>query len=183
VSIVFFQDDAELARLTAEPPAIPQPPARISTPNPVPAPTAAPACCPVARPVPAPIPSAATPARPAATPAPPPLRPAISILPTGAPLGRVEVLRGRPLAFWLRAFSGDAEVPVRSWTVVSGEVGTAEATSGPGSMPFRTSWPRMPLPDRTFELAFRIDVGGFGFAQRSVDAAMTVVVRSPALEG
>src|SRR5207249_143462 len=130
VSVVFFQDDAEIARLLAPTPApgvirpAPSVPSTASaTARPFP-----PTCC-AARSVP----TIASP-----TPAPPkPIRPGISLLPVGAPLATLEVLRGRAISLWPRAFVDDREVPVRSWTVIAGDPGEALVTSGPGAVPFQ----------------------------------------------
>ena len=177
VSIVFFQDDAELARRLAAPTQEPRPatpaPATPSvsavTPRPI-----TPACCSVQR-------SVVTIASP--TPAPVrPIRPGISLLPASAPLARVEVLRGRAVSWYLRAFVDDREVPVRSWTVIAGDPGETLATSGSGSVPFRTSWRRLPQPGAAYEIVFRIEVDGPDTGYRLVGASIAVVVRSPALE-
>jgi hypothetical protein len=173
ISIVFFQDDAELARVRAT-----DTPARVvpSPPPPTPSPTARPlasACCAADRPV----------ARAAPTPAPPkPIRPGLSLLPASAPLSRLEVLRGRAVSLWPRAFADDREVPVRSWTVIAGEAGEAVATAGSGAVPFRSSWTRLAPPNAAYELVFRIEVDTPETGQRAVDAVIAVVVRSPALE-
>lgn len=172
VGIVFFQDDAELARLLAvETP----PPATTTFPPPAPSPgmrPLTPACCPAERPTAAALPT------PAST---KPIRPGISVLPVSAPLSSLEVLRGRAIALWLRAFVDDREVPVRSWTVIAGEAGAPVATAGSGTVPFRSSWPRLAPPGAAYEVVFRIEVDTPDTGHRLVDAAIAVVVRSPAL--
>jgi hypothetical protein len=177
VSIVFFQDDAELARLLA---ATPSP--GVNRPTQAPVGTARPGrptCCQADRP--------GTTARPGPTAAPTaaptkPIRPGISLLPAGAPLAGLEVLRGRTVALWARAFVEDHEVPVRSWSVVSGYVGDAPATAGPGGVPLRTSWPRLAPPGAAFQIVLRIEVDTLETGHRTADVAIAVVVRSPALE-
>jgi len=179
VSVVFFQDDAELARLRAiatpsaaviTPPIVStRPPASIS-------PTAratAPGCCTTPRPVSIPMPTPA-PAR--------PLRPGLSLLSVSAPLASLEVLRGRVVALWPRAFVDDREVPVASWTLIAGEAGDAVGTAGSAGVPFRTSWPRLAPPGAAYELVFRIEVDTPETGHRTADARITVTVRSPALE-
>ena len=179
VSIVFFQDDAELARLLAAPTQGP----RSVTPAPA-MPSVSPAttrlvttaCCAANR-------SVVTIASPTPTPAPArPIRPGISLLPASAPLARVEVLRGRAVSLYLRAFVDDREVPVRSWTVIAGDPGETLATGGSGSIPFRTSWRHLPQPGAAYEIVFRIDVDSPDTGHRVIDATIAVVVRSPALE-
>ena len=171
VSIVFFQDDAELARL-----AVNTPTPAASPPPPVPSPTTRPlalACCAaqqsvaITAPTPAPLKT---------------IRPGISLLPVSAPLSTVEVLRGRAVSLWPRAFADDREIPVRWWTVVGGDAGEAFATAGPGAVPFRSSWARLAPPGAAYELVFRIEVDAPDTGHRTVDAVIAVIVRSPALE-
>jgi hypothetical protein len=173
VSVVFFQDDAELARLLA-----PERTAPTTSPPRPGAPSSigrAPAtmCCPADRAV----------ATPPFTPAQiKPIRPGLSLLPASAPLSSLEVLRGRGVSLWPRAFVDGREVPVRSWTLVAGEAGHAFATAGPGTSPFRSSWPRLAPPGAAYELVFRIEVDSPDGGHRTADAAIAVVVRSPALQ-
>jgi hypothetical protein len=173
VSIVFFQDDSELARLQsvdnsppAGAPSHPQTPTSNARPL-------APTCCAAERP--------------AGVAAPPiartkPIRPGISLLPVSAPLTTLEVLRGRAVELWPRAFIDDREVPVRSWSVIGGEAGEALATAGSGSVPFRSRWTRLAPPGATWEVVFRIEVDTPDGGRRTVNGAIAVVVRSPALE-
>ncbi len=174
VSIVFFQDDAELARLLAArtpSPAIATPPS--SGPWPTAARSIAPACCSTARPIAIPT-SNPRPTR--------PIRPGISLLPVSAPISNIEVLRGRAVALWPRAFVDDREIPVLSWAVIAGETGDALATAGSGGVPFRTSWPRLAAPGAVYPVVFRIEVDTPETGHRTVDAPIAVIVRSPALQ-
>lgn len=179
VSVVFFQDDAELARLRAiatPSPAVITPPIVTTRPPASPTSTArptSPGCCTAVRPVATPMPTPA-PAR--------PLRPGLSLLSVSAPLASLEVLRGRAVALWPRAFADDREVPVSSWTLIAGEAGAALATAGSAGVPFRTSWPRLAPPGAAFELVFRVEVDTPETGRRTADARITVTVRSPALE-
>ena len=173
ISVVFFQDDAELARLvavatrspavTASPPSLPSQAAR----------SAAPACCPATRPVPMPA-STPPPAR--------PIRAGVSLLPVSAPLSSVEVLRGRAVALWPRAFVDDREVPVLTWALVAGDPGEALVLAGSGGAPFRTSWRRLAPPGAAYDLVFRMEVDLPDTGHRTADARITLIVRSPALE-
>ena len=174
VSVVFFQDDAEMARLTAvttrAPAATPSPPPVIlPTPRPL-----APTCCVAQQAV------TITPPIPALAKT---IRPGVSVFPTSAPLGRFEVLRGREISLWPRAFVDGREIPVRSWAVVGGDAGDPLASAGSGEVPFRSSWARLAPPGATFELVFRIEVDAPDIGRRIVDAMIEVAVRSPALEG
>jgi hypothetical protein len=173
VSIVFFQDDAELARLIAVD--TPRPAVTSSLPA-TPAGTAPSllsACCSAKSPPVAAILPSPAPAR--------PVRPGISLFPLSAPLTTVEVLRGRAVALWPRAFVDDREIPVHSWTVIGGEVGETIATTGAGDVPFRTAWRRLASPGIPYEVVFRIEVDTPETGHRIVDAAIAVIVRSPAL--
>lgn len=173
ISIVFFQDDAELARLLGDAPAPavtrPAPSTPPVTTRPVP-----PGCC-------APQPPVVTTAPPTPTPT-RPIRPGISLLPVSTPLTVLEVLRGRAVSLYPRAFVDDRELPVRSWLVVAGNAGEPVATAGRGGTPFTTSWRQLAPPGAMYELVFRIEVDTPDTGQRTVDATIAVVVRSPALE-
>jgi hypothetical protein len=174
VSIVFFQDDAELARFRA----IPTPRGIVTAP---PSPSAATSA---ARPTPAPC-CVATATAAAAVPTPAPIkqiRPGISLLPVSAPLSTVEVLRGRAVALFPRAFIDDREVPVRSWTVIGGESGETLGTSGNGAVPFRTWWNRLAPPGAAYHIVFRIEVDTAETGHRAVNGTIAVIVRSPALQ-
>lgn len=172
ISVVFFQDDAELARLLA-----PTPAPGVTSPPSIPLRTTRapePACC-------ARQPSVVTIASPTVAPI-KPIRPGISLLPLSAPLATLEVLRGREVSLYPRAFVDGSEVPVRSWRVIAGDAGDTLALVGSGAVPFRTSWRRLAPPGAAYEVAFRIEVDGVGTGARTVDATISVVVRSPALE-
>jgi hypothetical protein len=173
VSIVFFQDDAELARLQAL--EVPDPIVTGQLPSvpPVTARPLAPECCTGERPVaisePAPVQTKT-------------IQPGISLLPVSVPLPRLEVLRGRAVTLWPRAFVDDREIPVLSWIVVAGEYGDAPASAGSGSVPFRSSWHRLAPPGTAYEIVFRIEVDTPATGHRTVDTAIAVIVRSPALD-
>jgi hypothetical protein len=179
VSVVFFQDDAERARLSASAPAS-------ATPTPITqsAPSTSSTASATARPLP---PGCCAGDLTLETIAPPrpakPIRPGISLLPASGPLAMLEVLRGRAVSLWPRAFVEDRELPVRSWTVIAGETGEAPATAGSGGIPFRTSWRRLAPPGAAYKVVFRIEVDTPDAGQRTVDAALEVIVRSPALDG
>lgn len=176
VSVVFFQDDAEVARLLATPPtprptgpASSTPSAASSSTRPV-----GTSCCAADR-------SVVAIASPTLAP-PKPIRPGLSLLPASAPLAMLEVLRGRAISLFPRAFVDDREVPVRSWAVIAGDPGDALAIAGSGAVRFRTSWRRLAAPGAAYELVFRIEVDVPETGHRLIDATITVVVRSPALE-
>jgi hypothetical protein len=180
VSIVFFQDDAEIARALAATPS-PSTPSDDGPATPADERffvsstglTFAPACCSPDRAV-----AGARPTLPPTS----PIRPGISLRPASAPLAMIEVLRGREITLWPRAFVDDREVPVRSWSVIAGEPGDALTPMGSGAVPFRTSWPRLAPPGATFQLVLRIEVDTPDTGHQVVDATIAVLVRSPALE-
>jgi len=170
VSVVFFQDDSELRRLaTAAPPmrATARPSvASASTPP------SARTCCASSGSAPLAVP----------TPVPQRIRPGLSVTPASAPLAHIEVLRGRPVILWPRAFVGDREIAVRGWTVVAGDAGETFATSGSAGAPFRTSWSRLAPPGGAYDIVFRLEVDAPEGGRRSVESTIAVVVRSPALD-
>jgi len=166
VSVVFFQDDAELARQRAT---APQPGWSASGSAPVAPPSAsAPipiaACCSGVGPI------IVTERETRDVEPPLTVRPGVSLVPASAPLTRVEVLRGRVVSIWLRAFAGDREIPVRAWSLVAGNPGDARSITGDGATPFRTSWARLAPPGSAFDLVFRLEVDTAATGHRFVDA-------------
>lgn len=197
VSVVFFQDDADLAGTpaptptpaptstpapTATPAPVPtQAPASIPTPVPAvaasPGPTSTPA--PLATPAVAPVPLA----RPTAPPSPrriPVLRPGIASSPLGDAAFSIEVLRGRSIVLWLRAVVDGVTVPVSSWQVVSGEHTALGALSGGGDEPFRARWDAVTRPGTSWVLRVAVTVVVDGISYPAT-GDVSVVVRSPAL--
>ena len=189
VSVVFFQDDAELARQRAA--NMPAPGASSAGPAPGassagPAPAAPPAAT-------GPLPiggccsgvergEIAERERRDIEPRQVPIRPGVSLAPASVPLTRIEVLRGRVVSIWLHAFAGDREIAVRAWSLASGDGGEPVTTSGTGATPFRTSWTRLAPPGSAYELVFRLEVDTRETGHRLVDARVAVSVRSPALQ-
>jgi hypothetical protein len=105
------------------------------------------------------------------------VRPAVSLAPSGPVVTNIEILRGRPVMLWLRAFADDREIPMRGWRLVSGEAGEPAALRGGVSDPFATSWDRLPPPGSAYLLVFEVE------AEDALTAvAVSVTVRSPALE-
>lgn len=169
VSVVFFQDDSESRRRGSAPSASPAPSA--------PAATSAPAGGPVAsQRVVTPEPSfrLTTTIAPAA----PRLSAGVALAPDGATLGSAEVLRGRLVHFWPRAFANDVAVPIRSWRLVSAQPDRISASSG-NVEPLAAQWIDMPDPGVRWSLRFEI------FTELApterLDAQISIIVRSPAL--
>jgi hypothetical protein len=94
----------------------------------------------------------------------------------------LEVLRGRAVSLYLRAFVDGRDVPVRSWVVIGGDPGEAVAMAGSGADPFRTAWPRLAPAGTAYAVVFRIEVDTAETGHRFVEVAISVLVRSPALE-
>jgi hypothetical protein len=169
VSIVFFQDDSETRRRAAT--SSPYPVS--SSPAVSPAPISGP---PDSRGVPTPIPSF----RPQSPTAPvaPTLRAGIALAPDGPALASAEVLRGRLIHFWPRAFANDAAVAIRSWRLLSVQPDYASATTG-SNEPFVAEWLRMPAPGVRWSLRFEIFTEVAPLER--LEAEITITVRSPAL--
>ena len=176
VSIVFFQDDSETRRRAASsspPPATPTPSASTATPAATTAPVVGPT---TSRGVPTPAPSL-RPQGPS-TPVAPTLRAGIALAPDGPALATAEVLRGRSIYFWPRAFANDVAVAIRSWRLLSAQPDYASATTG-SIEPLAARWLRMPAPDVRWSLRFEIFTE-IAPTQR-LEAEITIAVRAPAL--
>jgi hypothetical protein len=183
VSVVFFQDDAELARQRqrSEPSAAAPPGLAPDDTTTVAAPSTE--CCATWTPGP---PTGGSrgdlrddgPRELRDGPG-PQIRPGISARPIGVPLTRFEVLRGRPIELWFHAFAEGREIPVRSWAFMSGEAGDAAALAGSGATPFRSAWDHLAPQGAAYDLRFRLVVAAPDAAV--IDAPVSIVVRSPAL--
>jgi hypothetical protein len=169
VSIVFFQDDSETRRReSASSPPLATP-ARGTTP-----PAAASSLAPAGTPAPAPSFKPSTSIAPVA----PTLRAGVALGSDGPTLASAEVLRGRLVQLWPRAFANDVAVPVRSWRLLSAQPDYVSATSG-GAEPLAVQWIQMPAPGVRWSLRFEIftDVA----PTERLEAQISIVVRSPAL--
>ena len=164
VSVVFFQDDAEIARASA--PAAP-PPTLAAAPA-----TAAPSLPVVSTP-----PAAAGPVAPQAGSVTPIVElvdraaaapPRASILLNDRAL---EVLRGRRIAISL---SGP---DVRTWRYVSGDAVSLGALSGASGEPFVARWDRLAAPGSAWALRFSVDYAD----GTSRDLTVRVTLRAPGL--
>ena len=174
VSIVFFQDDSESRRRGAVASPTPAPSAPATS---TPTATAAPAGSLVAsRGVATPSPSfkRTAPIAPAA----PRLRAGVALAPDGPTLASAEVLRGRLVHFWPRAFANDVAVPIRSWRLLSAQPDRISASSG-NIEPLAAQWIQMPGSGVRWSLRFEI------FTELApterLEAQIAITVRSPAL--
>lgn len=183
VSIVFFQDDSETRRQQALLSPSPSPASTAPTATLAPAVTSGPAGTPAPLGTSSAATSAVTPApspRPTAPNGPPRpvLRAGIALAADGPTLSSAEVLRGRSVQFWPRAFANDAAVPVRSWRLLSAEPDRISARAG-GAEPFTAQWIRMPAPDVRWTLRFEV-ITELAPAE-PLEAQISITVRSPAL--
>lgn len=168
VNIVFFQDDSitvAVSAPTAAPPSV-APPGAVSPsagrtpPTTRPVPTAAP----MAVPTPRQIAFAA----------------GVALAQTAPALASVEVLRGRQVTLWPRAFADGVPVPVRTWRLVSGNIDVASRRSGDGSVPCVATWLILPAAGTAWQLRFEITTDAA--PGRVLVATVAVLVRSPGLE-
>ena len=173
VNLVFFQDDSA-TRTSASAPRQPS------------APTALPAALPPSgRPISA-EPVAQSP-EPRDTPAPAPnplpeprtAGAAVALAPLGPSLSSIEVLRGRSVRLWLRAFAAGVPVPVRSWRLVAGAADMVSRREGGGGDPCDALWLTLAPAGTVWTLRFEVTSD---FAPgRALIATLGVAVRSPAL--
>lgn len=171
---VFFQDDRELAaRRAPVPTATPAPTPTRAPVRPAAPPPAPPRVAPVVPPVPTPAP---TPQRPRRI-----MRAGIALAPQGDILSRVEVLRGRRVDLWPRATVDGAPTRITSWRLIAGEVSALGPVSGGGDQPFRAMWETVRADGTPFEIRFSVTAEVADQPQRTVEAEIRVIVRSPAL--
>lgn len=169
VSIVFFQDDSELARHASATPTVVDRPGANAAPSSAPVVTAPVGVAPVA------VPS--TSPRPAALPSLGPV--AIGVDPSGgaALLTSLEVARGA--AYHLRV--NVAGAPLVAWTVVGGTNDAANA--GGWHAPddrLEGQWLRLPAPGTAWDIRLRVRVvGPAGVVER--EGTIAIWVRSPAV--
>jgi len=180
VNIVFFQDDNATRSSTPGAPTTP--------PVVVPAATA-----PTNPTMPPPQPASATPApvAPAASapppereqPAPPPppriATAGVALAPSGPSLASIEVLRGRRLQLWPRAFVDSQPVAVRTWRLVSGQIDVASRREGSDGEACDATWVVMPPAGATY--ALRFEITSDAAPGRVLSATIAVALRSPAL--
>jgi hypothetical protein len=184
VNIVFFQDDSETRAAAAANVGAGRSHSASSIP-PIAAEPIAPSVPPAALIVsvvadaPAPLPEREPVDEPGLPPAPRHATAGVALAPTGPTLVAIEVLRGRTVHLWPRAFVDGAPVTVRTWRLAAG---TAEAISrrdGGGGDPCDVQWLTLPPAGTTLTLRFEItsdSVPGY-----VLTAALRVAVRSPAL--
>lgn len=167
VNVVFFQDDS-VTTLTAASPT----PAPVATA--VPAHTAVPPAAPTATPAPLVTQAPLMP-----TPAPIVATAGVALGATAPVLASIDVLRGRRVALWPRAFVNGSPVPVRSWRLVSGGADLVSARSGDGSTSCDVAL--LTLAPNGSAWTLRFEVTSDALPGRVLAATIDVTVRSPAL--
>jgi hypothetical protein len=171
VNIVFFQDDNETRALVAPTSAPPSFAVTTLAPHATTVPSLRPAPTP-------PQPQSQPPPRPAPTMPPPPIAAAGVALAQGAPtLGAIDVMRGRTVRLWPRAFLDGVAVPVREWRLVAGGADAISRTTGSGAQSADVVW----LAPASIPVVLRFEVSSDAAPGRVIPASLTVTVRSPAL--
>lgn len=168
VNIVFFQSDSETRQAAASPAPSAGPtavPVTATSAPPPPAPTAMPTATPfIATPTSAPV-SPITAA-------------GVALGPTAPVLASIEVLRGRLVQLYPRAFVDGRPVAVRSWRLVAGTVDLASPLAGADG-PCGVSWLRLAPVGTAWNLHFEVTTDSApGLV---LIASIAVAVRSPAL--
>jgi hypothetical protein len=175
VSVVFFQDDSETRRgETASPP---PPPTTVPRPTPVPGATSRPSGPSVSSrdlSTPTPTSKVQVPLAPVGR----TLRAGIALAADGPTLTSAEVLRGRLIHFWPRAFANEVAVPIRSWRLVSAHPDHISSESG-GAEPLAAQWIQMPAAGVRWWLRFEV-VTELAPTER-LEAQISIILRSPAL--
>lgn len=176
VNIVFFQDDSE-TRQAARPSPLP-------TSAPAPSSSPASSLSPRAQPSATPSSVAGPDPRlrlPASTPSPriPTAAAGMALAPDGPVLGSIEVLRGRTIVLWPRAFSDGLAVPIRSWRLVSGSADLLSPVDGSAAEGCAATW--LSLPHGGAPSILRFEVTSDALPGRVMIASLSVTVRSPAL--
>ncbi len=156
----------------------------LATPMPVgPAPTSppAPGIPPSTGVMAPPISSVPVTVQPSSPPVPRTVRAGVALAAQGDVLSRAEVLRGRRVPLWPRGFVDGVSAAVRSWQLVGAEVTAADPTSGSGEIPIVAFWDHPSPPGIYWTMRFLVTIEVPGEGPRSVEAAIEVAVRSPAL--
>ena len=103
----------------------------------------------------------------------------LSLSPNGPILPSIEVLRGRSVSLWPRAFVDGRAVAVRTWRIAAGAPDVVSVASGTGEQPCVASWLTLARPGEAFIVTFELTADAV--PGRVLRASVTVDVRSPAL--
>ncbi|MFN2520090.1 MAG: hypothetical protein ABR525_03480 [Candidatus Limnocylindria bacterium] len=104
----------------------------------------------------------------------------VSLTSGGAPLRRIEVVRGRPVDLWFGATSRHTAASIAGWRVVSGDGATLDATAGAAAEPLTVRWDRLPPPGGAWRLVVAVTAADDPGAPPAL-VILDVDVRSPAL--
>jgi hypothetical protein len=101
----------------------------------------------------------------------------VALAPDGPTLSAIDVLRGRAVGLWPRAFVDGRPVPVRAWRLVTAAGDVPSRRTGTGDQPADLVWlaPSSEPHSVVFEVTIDAAPG------RALIAALAVTVRSPAL--
>ena len=170
VSVVFFQDDSELARSSAPLPAAPPTPSETQPSGAAPTPSVSPVEAPLEG-SDSPVLGYVTPVIDVVDRAAPPAAPAAPSPSSVLPDRSIEVLRGRRISI---LFSG---ADVRTWRALSTEGIALGPLSGTAGEPFVIRWDRLAPPNASWVSRFTV-----GYADgTSRELVVHVVVRAPGL--
>jgi hypothetical protein len=107
------------------------------------------------------------------------VRAGIALAPQGDPLGRIEVLRGRRIALWVRATVDGSPARVIAWTLASGDLAALGPVRGSGEEPLVAMWPSVATTAFPIRIVATVEVPIEG--SREIETGIEVIVRSPAL--
>ena len=103
----------------------------------------------------------------------------VALAPDGPVIGSVEILRGRTIVLWPRAFADGVAVPIRAWRLVSGSADLLAPLSGSASEGCTATW-LAPTPGGV-PTVMRFELTSDALPGRVMTASVSVIVRSPAL--
>jgi hypothetical protein len=103
----------------------------------------------------------------------------IALAASGPALGSIELLRGRTVELWPRAFADGLPVTVRGWRLVSGSADLVSRESGTALEPCAVSWLSFAADGAPRLLGF--EVTSDAVPGRIMTATIAVTLRSPAL--
>jgi hypothetical protein len=109
------------------------------------------------------------------------VRVGIALQEQGDPLTTIEVLRGRQVRLWPRAFVDGVPEAVVSWRLASGELTALGPVAGGADAPLAAMWEHVGVADAPFLVSIEADVVVPGQGIRTITASIDVGVRSPAL--
>jgi hypothetical protein len=103
----------------------------------------------------------------------------VALAADGPVLGSIEVLRGRTVVLWPRAFSDGSAVPIRAWRLVSGSADLLSPLAGSAGEGCALAW--LAPTSAGAPVVLRFEVTSDALPGRVMIASLSVTVRSPAL--